>query len=179
MTPPAWPDIVIAAVVLFGLLKGFKRGLVRELTGAVALVFAIAAAMRYPGIWDAFITSHARVAAGNAHIVGMVAYAAAAYAIVLALASVLALVAKLPLLGIGNALAGAIVGAVKGLVLMWVVIYVALFFPLSQPLRDDLHRSSLVGVLQQPNERVDTALRAGLPPFMQPFEGSLFANHRV
>ena len=33
-----WPDLLIGAIVLFGALKGFKRGFVSELTGAIALV---------------------------------------------------------------------------------------------------------------------------------------------
>ncbi len=179
MTTVAWPDVVIAVVVLFGLLKGFKRGLVRELTGAVALAFGVAAAFRYPGMWDEFLATHVRVAAGATHVVGMVAYAAVAYAIVLALGSVLSLAAKLPLLGIGNALGGAVVGAGKALVLMWAILYVALFFPLSAPIRDDLHRSSLVAVLERPNDSFDSTLRGRLPPFIAPFASSLFANHRV
>ena len=179
MSGVAWPDIVIAIVVLFGTLKGFKSGLVRELTGALALAFAIAAAFRYPGMWDGFIATHVHVSPGATHVVGMVAYAAVAYAIVLALGSVLSLVAKLPLLGIVNALGGAVVGAAKALVIVWVVLYVALFFPLSHDIRDDLHRSSFVAQLERPNERFDTTLRATLPPFIAPFADSLFAEHRV
>lgn len=179
MSAVAWPDVVIAIVVLFGTLKGIKYGLVRELTGAVALAFAIAAAFRYPGMWDEFIAAHVHVSPGATHVVGMVAYAAVAYAIVLALASVLSLVAKLPLLGTVNAFGGAIVGAAKGIVVMWVVLYVALFFPLSTAIRDDFHRSSLVAQLERPNERVDTTLRATLPPFIAPYADSLFAAHRV
>jgi uncharacterized membrane protein required for colicin V production len=179
VTAIAWPDIVIAVVVLLGALKGLKSGLVSELTGAVALVFAIAAALHYPGMWDEFIAAHVHATNGAAHIVGMVAYAALAYAVVLALGSVLSVVAKLPLLGIANTLGGGVVGAAKAVVLLWIVLYVALFFPLSQGLREDLHRSSLVAMLERPNERFDKTLRATLPPFVVPFATSLFSAHRV
>lgn len=179
MSAVAWPDVVIAFVVLFGVLKGFKRGLVRELTGAIALAFGIAAAFRYPGMWDGFFATALHLAPGSAHVVGIIAYAAAAYAVVLALGSLLALVAKLPLLGIGNAVLGAVVGGAKAVVFMWAVVYVALFFPLSPPVRSDLHRSQLVAMLLRPSEGFDGALRASLPPFMQPFADQLFAGHRV
>lgn len=179
MSGVSWPDVVIAFVVLLGVLKGFKRGLVRELTGAVALVFGIAAAFRYPGLWDGFFGSVLHLAPASAHVVGMVAYAVAAYAIVLALGSLLSVVAKLPLLGIGNAVLGAVVGGAKAVVFMWAVVYVALFFPLSAPVRSDLHRSQLVAMLLRPSQGFDHALRTSLPPFMQPFADQLFAGHRV
>ena len=179
MTGFAWPDVVIAVIVLFGLLRGLKNGLVRELTGAVALAFGIAAAFRYPGMWDGFIAAHVHVSPGATHIVGMVAYAAVAYAIVLALGSVLSMVAKLPLINIVNALGGAIVGSLKAVVFLWVVLYVALFFPLSAGLRDDLHRSEFVAQLERPDEWIDTTLRATLPGFVAPYADSLFSKHRV
>ena len=170
---------MIGFVVLFGALKGFKRGLVRELAGAVALAFGIAAAFRYPGVWDGFFAATLHLAPASAHVVGIIAYAAAAYGIVLALGSVLSMVAKLPLVGIGNATFGAVVGAAKAIVFAWVVVYVALLFPLSAPVRSDLHRSHLVALLLQPADRFDSALRGSLPPFMQPYADQLFAGHRV
>ena len=179
MSGVAWPDVVIAFVVVFGALKGFKRGLVRELTGAVALGFGIAAAFRYPGMWDGVLGTTFHLAPAAAHVIGIVAYAAAAYAIVLALGSLLSAVAKLPILGIGNALAGAAVGAVKAIVFVWAIVYVALLFPLSPPVRSDLHRSQLVAALLRPSDRFDNALRGALPPFMQPYADELFAGHRV
>ena len=36
-----WPDILIAAIVLIAVLKGFKRGFILELSGFVALVVLI------------------------------------------------------------------------------------------------------------------------------------------
>jgi uncharacterized membrane protein required for colicin V production len=175
----AWPDIVIAVVVLFGALKGLKGGLVRELTGAVALAFGILAAFHYPGMWDGFISKYLHVAKGTTHIVGMVAYAIVAYAIVLALGTVLSTVAKLPLLNIVNALGGALVGALKAAVFLWIVLYVALFFPLTSGLREDLHHSSLVAELERPDAWIDTMLRATLPSFVAPYADALFSKHRV
>lgn len=172
-----WPDVVIAFVALFGALRGFKRGLVRELAGAIALVFAITAAFRYPGIWDAFMRERFHLDFAAAHVVGMLAYATAAYLIVLALGAALSVVAKLPLVGIGNALFGALVGGAKALVVVWALLYVVLLLPLSPSVRADLHRSQLVAILQQPTRRLDTALRSSLPSFLQPIAGSLFAHH--
>ncbi|MDQ2908472.1 MAG: CvpA family protein [Candidatus Eremiobacteraeota bacterium] len=172
-----WPDVVIAFVVLIGALRGFKRGLVRELAGAIALVFAIVAALRYPGIWDAFMRERFHLGFAAAHVVGMLAYAVAAYLIVLALGAALSMAAKLPLLGVGNAVFGALVGGAKALVVVWALLYVVLFLPLAPAVRADLRRSQLVAVLQQPTRRLDASLRSSLPSFLQPVADSLFAQH--
>lgn len=176
---PGWPDIVIGAVVIVGALKGCKRGFVSELSGAIALAVAIVAAFRYDGDWDGVVASLLHLGPGSAHVVGMCLFAGAAYAITVALGVVLGRIAKLPLIGIGNALLGACVGAVKACVLLWAVLYVALFFPLSPDLRADLHRSTLVALLTVPNAQLDGSMRASLPWYVRPFEHGLFARHRV
>lgn len=174
-----WPDIVIGFVMVFGGLKGFKRGLVNELTGAVALAFGIAAAFAYAGTWDGFVHAWTHLGAGSAHIIAMVLYAFVAYGIVFALGRALSTVAKLPLIGTANALLGAVVGVVKATVFAWAIVYVALFFPLTRDVRDDLHRSQLVALLQRPNAALDDNLRASLPWFVRPFTAALFERHRV
>ncbi|MGZ3576945.1 MAG: CvpA family protein, partial [Vulcanimicrobiaceae bacterium] len=95
------------------------------------------------------------------------------------LAWLLNTVAKLPVLGFGNALFGAGVGFVKGAILVWLILYVVLFFPLSRDIRADLHRSVLVGYLTQPDRRIDGAINGVLPWFARPFVKPYFARHRV
>lgn len=174
-----WPDIAIGFLMIFGTLRGFKRGLIRELAGAVALGFAIAAGFAYGGTWDAWLHDRAHLGLGSAHIVGLALYAAAAYTVVRAVAAALATVAKLPLVGTANALAGAAVGFAKATVVLWAIVYVALFFPLTATLRDDMHQSRLVAFLETPNKRLDASLRGSLPSFVRPFADDLFTRHRV
>lgn len=113
-----------------------------------------------------------------AHVVGMLAYAAAAYLIVLALGAAFSMAAKLPLVGVANAVFGAFVGGAKALVVVWALLYVVLFLPLAPSVRADLRRSQAVALLQQPTRRLDAALRASLPAFLQPSADSLFAQHQ-
>lgn len=175
----AWPDIALAIVAIFGTLKGFKRGLINELAGMIAIGFAIGAAFAYHGTFDLFLRDRAHLAPGSAHIAGMVLYAALAYAIVYAIAFALSTVAKLPILGTVNALLGAIAGLVKVTIFAWATLYVALFFPLSADIRDDLHRSHLVALLERSNGGVDAHVRDALPDFVRPFAPRLFEHHRV
>jgi membrane protein required for colicin V production len=179
ITQVSWPDILIGAIVLFGALRGFRRGFVAELSGAIALFVAVVAAFRYQGDWDAWTTSVTHLGPGSAHVVAMTLFAFAAYLITCAIGLLLGRVAKLPIVGLLNGALGAGVGAAKAAMLLWAVLYVALFFPLSKDLRADLHRSTLVALLTGPNPQLDGTMRSSLPWFVRPFSGSLFDRHRV
>ncbi|MFY9780498.1 MAG: CvpA family protein [Candidatus Baltobacteraceae bacterium] len=179
MSGVAWPDVLCGAILAFGALKGFKRGLVSELAGLIALAVALIAAWLYPGVWDGAVAGWTHGAKGPAHVIGMVLYAGTAYAAMLVLASLLNRAAKMPLVNVGNALLGAAVGLTKSAVFVWAVVYVALFFPLSQDLRDALHGSRVVAILEAGNPQIDGALRASLPSFVQPYAAPLFSRHRV
>jgi uncharacterized membrane protein required for colicin V production len=175
----AWPDIVIALIVLFTTLRGIKRGMIGELTGAVALAFGISAAFAYAGTFDAFVRDHGHLGAGPAHVVGTILYAALAYAIVYALGAGLATIARLPILNAVNAMLGAVVGFAKGCVYAWAILYVALLFPLPSDVRGDLHHSQLVALLQIPDGWFDAQLRDKLPDFMRPYGNPILDRHRV
>jgi uncharacterized membrane protein required for colicin V production len=174
-----WPDLVIGAIAILFAVKGYRKGFVSELAGAVALFIAIIAALRYPGTFDGPVASLTGLGPGSAHVVAMVAFAVAVYIVVIAIAWVLGHFARLPLVGIGNAIAGALVGAGKVLVVSWAILYVALFFPLSRDLRDDLRRSTMVQLVTQPNAEVDDTVRGLLPWFIRPFMIPLFDHHHL
>lgn len=174
-----WPDIAIVAVVLIAALKGLKRGFVAELGGALALLLSVVVPWFYNGTFDPFVERATHLGSGSAHVVAMFAVGIATYVAVLAIARALSTVARLPLLGTGNAAGGFLVGAAKAWIGLWLLLYVALFFPLSSDIRADLHRSPLVHELAAPNARVDGALIGTFPWFARPFVHRFFAQHRV
>lgn len=174
-----WPDILIGAILLISLLKGYKRGFVMELSGAIALILSLITPWFYGGVFDGALQHWAHLGPGAAHVVGMFAVGIGTYAAVMLIARALNVVAKLPVLGLGNALAGGAIGLLKGAVGVWVLLYVVLFFPLSPDIRADLHRSALVQILTQPNERIDKAIIGTLPWFARPLTQPVFARHRV
>lgn len=174
-----WPDILIAAILIIAALKGYKRGFVMELSGAVALVLSLIAPWFYNGAFDGVLEKNVHLGPGAAHVVAMFLVGLATYVAVLLIARILNAVAKLPILGTGNAAAGGAIGLLKGAIGVWIVLYVALFFPLSRDIRADLHRSALVHWIVQPNARVDSAVIATLPWFARPLVNPLFARHRV
>lgn len=175
----AWPDILIAAILLIATLKGYKRGFIMELSGAVALILSLITPWLYNGAFDGTLESATHLGAGSAHVVAMFLVGIATYIAVLLLARVLNAVARLPVLGMGNALAGGAIGLLKGVIGVWVILYIALFFPLSRDIRADLHRSTLVGYITRPNATIDDRLSATLPWFARSFAEPIFARHRV
>ncbi|MBD5634633.1 MAG: CvpA family protein [Candidatus Eremiobacteraeota bacterium] len=175
----AWPDIVIGIILLFTTLRGLKRGMVGELTGAVALAFGIGAAFAYTGTFDAFVRDHGHLGPGPGHVIGMVLYAGIAYGIVYILGSALSSIARLPVINVVNALLGMVVGFFKGAVFAWAILYVALFFPLPNDIRGDLHRSQLVAMLQTPDAWLDDQLRGKMPGFLKYYSDPVLDHHRV
>jgi uncharacterized membrane protein required for colicin V production len=174
-----WPDLVIAVVALILAFKGWKRGFVSEIGGFIALAAAGWAAIFYPGTLDGLVTQFFHLGEGSAHVVGMIAFALLVYVALMVLSSILSRIAKLPVIGIGNAAGGAVVGIAKALLGTWAVIYVALFFPLSADFRRDLHNSPMVEQVAQYNPTVDAFVRDALPWFVRPFAKPLFDRHHV
>ena len=172
----AWPNVAILAVVALGALVGFRRGLVRELAGVVAIAVGIAAATHYPGMWDAALES--RVPFELAHAAGAALYGLTAYAVTRVCAGLLARVVSLPFLGLANAVLGLAVGAAKAVVLVWAIVYVALLFPLPGRIRADLRAAPLVALVGKPNARIDRSVEDALPGFLRPLAGwVLDADH--
>lgn len=174
-----WPDILIGAILLIALLKGYKRGFVLELSGAIALALSLITPWFYGGAFDKPLENWTHLGPGSAHVVAMFLVGIATYVGVMLLARALNLVMKLPVLGMGNAIAGGAVGLLKGVIGVWLVLYIALFFPLSRDIRSDFHKSVLVQALTQPDQHIDDAITGTLPWFARPLTQPLFARHRV
>ncbi len=177
--PFAWPDLVIGAIAVIAGIKGFRRGFVKELGGAVALFFSILTPWFYNGALDGFISGITHLGPGSAHVIGMCLTGLITYAVLIAISMVLDKVARLPILGIFNAVAGAAVGLAKAAIFCWLVLYVALFFPLSPDIRADLHRSSLAAAVTAWDPTIDGMLYSTLPWFAKPVAEPFFKRHRV
>lgn len=175
----AWPDLIIGGITVFFAIRGFRKGFVSELAGAVAVFVAIVAAFHYNGSFDGTVTTFTGLTHGSAHAVGLLIFAIVAYAIVMLISWLLGRIAKLPLVGIVNGVAGALLGACKALFGAFLVLYVVLFFPLPGDLRHDLQRSALVSLVTQPDPAVDDAVRSLMPWFVRPLVGPFFTRHHV
>ena len=175
----SWPDILIAAILTIVTLKGFKRGFILELSGAVALILSLITPWFYNGVIDKPLQTLIHVGPGAAHVIALFCVGLGTYVAVMIIARVLNAVAKLPVIGLGNALAGAAVGLLKGCVFVWLLLYVALFFPLSREIRGDFHRSALVNAFTRPDPGIDERISRTLPWFARPLLAPVFERHRV
>jgi uncharacterized membrane protein required for colicin V production len=175
----AWPDLVIIVILAIATLKGYSRGFVSELGGAVAVAAGLIAPWFYNGFFDLQLESMLKLGPGSAHVVGMFAIGLIAYVGVLIVARVLGRIAKLPLLGLGNAIGGAAIGFAKGAILLWLVLFVALFFPLSPDIRDGLHQSRLAPYFVTYDAQADDAILSTIPWFARPFLLPYFKRHHL
>ncbi|HEV8020008.1 MAG TPA: CvpA family protein [Candidatus Lustribacter sp.] len=175
----AWPDLIIGGITIFFAIRGFGKGFVSELAGAVAVFVAIIAAFNYNGALDGIVTTLTGLTSGSAHAVGLLIFAIFAYALVMLVAWLLGRVAHLPAVGLVNGILGALLGASKALFGAFLVLYVVLFFPIPNDLRHDLHRSVLVALVTQPDAAVDGAVRNLMPWFVRPLAAPFFSHHKV
>ncbi|MFN2448519.1 MAG: CvpA family protein, partial [Candidatus Baltobacteraceae bacterium] len=173
----SWPDILMAAILAILTLKGFKRGFILELSGAVALFLSLVTPWFYNGSLDRPLENIIHTGPGASHVIALFCVGAGTYLAVMLLARVLNAVAKLPVLGLGNALAGGAVGLLKACVFLWLLLYVALFFPLSPEIRGDFHRSVLVQFFTRPDAGIDAKISATLPWLARPLLRPLFDRH--
>ena len=174
-----WPDIVIALILLIATYKGFTRGFVSELGGAVAVVAALITPWYYNGSFDGWLESQMKLGPGSAHVIGMFLTGFITYAIVIAIAWALGRIAKLPVLNIGNSVGGAAIGLFKGVVLLWFVLFVALYFPLSPDIRSDLHDSHLAAYFVTPDSNIDKSIESVIPWFARPALWPYFHRHHL
>jgi uncharacterized membrane protein required for colicin V production len=174
-----WPDVVIVIVLGIATFKGYSRGFVSELGGAVAVTAALVTPWFYNGSFDPQIGQLFHLGPGSAHVVGMFATGLGTYVLILLVARLLGTIARLPLLGIGNALGGALVGFAKGAILLWLVLFIALFFPLSPDIRDGLHQSHLAPYLVIYDAPIDDAILSTIPWFARPFVLPYFRRHHL
>ena len=174
-----WPDIAIVGILGIGALKGWKRGLVAEIGGAIAIAVALWAALHYNGAFDPLAGTFTHSGPGSAHVVGMIVFAIAVYLALLVVSFALARVARLPVIGLGDNAGGTIDGIAKAAVFVWAILYVGLLFPLPSDVRTDLEHSTLVHLETQPNKQIDDAIVSTLPWFARPFVGGFLKGHRV
>jgi uncharacterized membrane protein required for colicin V production len=174
-----WPDVVVVLILAVATFKGFARGFVAELGGVAALAAGLIAPWFYNGSADAAIETYTKLSAGPAHVGGMVLTGIFAYVVILMAASILRRLARLPILGTGNALAGAAVGFAKGALLIWIVVFVALFFPLTPAIRASLKSSRFVPSFTMFDGAVDTAIENTLPSFARPLLDPFLNNHTL
>lgn len=117
-------DIVLGALILFGLVRGFMKGLFVEVASLVALVAGVYGAMHFSNFAAEFLQTKTE---WNEKTINIVAFAITFVIIVLAIGlagKALTKLADFAALGIINKLAGGIFGALKIALILSVILNV-------------------------------------------------------
>ena len=115
-------DIVLAALILFGLVRGFMKGLFVEVASLVALVAGVYGAIHFSNFAAEFLQSKTE---WNEKTINITAFALTFVVIVLAIAfagKALTKLANFAALGILNKLLGGVFGALKIALILSVVL---------------------------------------------------------
>jgi membrane protein required for colicin V production len=117
-------DIILGALILFGLVRGFLKGLFVEVASLAALIAGVYGAIHFSNFAAAFLTEKV---SWDEKYINIVAFAITFILIVLAIAlagKALTKLANFAALGIINKIAGAIFGGLKIGVILSVVLMV-------------------------------------------------------
>lgn len=143
--------IIVGIIALFELIKGYRRGMVKEIAGFIALVITLFVGALLIMLISSFQdgeTKNTIIAAILLIVIGLV------YGIVnLVLKSVKAL-SKLPVINVADSLLGLILGAGKAIMIVWIAFLVASegFFPaISTRIIEDVSNSQILTWLYENN----------------------------
>ena len=143
--------IVVGIIAVFELIKGFKRGMVKEIAGFIALVITLFVGALLIMLISSFQdgeTKNTIIAAILLVAIGLV------YGIVnLVLKSVKAL-AKLPVISVADSVLGLILGAGKAIMIVWIAFLIVSegFFPsFSTKVMEDVSGSQVLTWLYENN----------------------------
>ncbi len=117
-------DIVIACLLLFGLVIGYKRGLFVELTSLVGLVLGVYGAIHFSYFLSNFLESKV---SWDPSLIQVMAFAGTFIIIVIALVllgKALTTIAETIMLGFFNKILGAVFGALKYALILSVVLII-------------------------------------------------------
>ena len=117
-------DIIIACLLLFGLIIGYKRGLFVELTSLVGLVLGVYGAIHFSYFLSNFLESKV---SWDPSLIQVMAFAGTFIIIVIALVllgKALTTIAETIMLGFFNKILGAVFGALKYALILSVVLII-------------------------------------------------------
>jgi membrane protein required for colicin V production len=117
-------DIVLACLLLFGLVIGYRKGLFVELTSLVGLVLGVYGAIHFSYFLSGFLESKVD---WDPSMIQVIAFAGTFIVIVMALVflgKVLTTIAETIMLGFFNKMLGAIFGALKYALILSIVLLI-------------------------------------------------------
>jgi membrane protein required for colicin V production len=127
-----WLDIIIAVGLIAGVVLGFRRGFIREVTGLLGLIVGVIIAVNYVDWLSAKFLTHMRV---SPHVVSFFSFILLFAAVFLSfkiLGFLFYRIGSLTPLGKLDRMGGGIVGFVQAWIITGFMLLILMFFPLPQ-----------------------------------------------
>jgi len=106
-------DIILGVLLLIGLIRGFQRGFILELTGIIGLLAGIFGALEYSYIAESYLTRWTDWSTSNIEITGFFISFLIISLVVSILGKILTKIVHTIALGMINRLLGAVFGVIK------------------------------------------------------------------
>ncbi|WP_041758240.1 CvpA family protein [Psychroflexus torquis] len=117
-------DIILGVLLLIGLVRGFQRGFILELTGIIGLIAGIFGALEYSYIAESYFTRWTDLSTSNIEIIGFFISFLIITLAVSILGKILTKIVHTIALGMVNRLLGALFGVVKTGLFIFILILI-------------------------------------------------------
>jgi membrane protein required for colicin V production len=145
-----WIDIVVLALLGLAVFLGFKKGLVQEIVGIIALAVSFFAAVLLHAAAAAMLRGvFPRIPGQIAPTIGFAVVFLLAFAAITAAGWLMSKVIKATPLDFADKLGGMAVGLVKGALVVSIMLLLLAFLPLPREAADRLDRSAVVRTVRR------------------------------
>ena len=117
-------DIILGVLLLIGLVRGFQRGFVLELTGIIGLLVGIFGALKYSYITESYLNRWTNLSAINIEIIAFLISFLIITLAVSILGKILTKIIHAIALGVINRLLGALFGVVKTALFLFILLFI-------------------------------------------------------
>jgi membrane protein required for colicin V production len=140
-----WVDIVIIVLLGGAVAVGFRKGLVQEIVGIIALVAAFFAALLFhPAAVGALVRAFPRIPVAAAPTIGFVAMFLAAFGAITLAGWLLAKIVKATPLDFADKIGGMAVGLFKGALVISILLMLLALVPLPKEVAARMDRSAAI-----------------------------------
>jgi len=143
--------IIVGIVALLELVKGYKRGMVKEIASSIALVVTVFVLALLLMLFSSFQDGEAR---NTIYSIILLVVIGLVYGIVSLIMKSAKALTKLPVINIANSLLGAVLGLVKTVLILWIVFLLyseGYLEAIEQTIQSDIETSSILTWLYEKN----------------------------
>ena len=140
-----WIDIIILVILGLAVIMGFKKGLVQEIVGIVALIVSFFLALKlHPAAAGGLVKMFPKVPHHLAPTIGFVVMFLASFGAITLAGWLMHKLIKATPLDLADKLGGMVIGLLKGAVVISILLLLLTFLPLPKDITHKLDRSGMI-----------------------------------